>query len=478
MSKKDDKVHISFIGGNAYDVTGSATLIEWNDRHILIDLGIIQGGTVLQDYKDNKRLLTKNKLKNIDMVIVGELHADHTCNLPYITKANKDCRIITPIKHKKIFKCMFEDSALISSRDCEWLSTKFEDRVFEPSYDLYDVEYCVNRIEEYNTNEKIKLDDDIMVRFTYSGHIAFCCQIELWININGKIKKLLFTEDLGNVLNEENRPFTEKLQKVDHADVVISESTYGKREKPCTKKTIEKDLQKFYTVIDQFAVQMKGTVLIPTFSLDRAPAMLYMIWRQYHEDPNFKIKVILDSPLMNRLLDIYLEELEDDKAKLLKEILEWPNIIRVVESEESKFAMDNYKNSIVIASSGMMNIGRSKSWFKKIVGDPMSCCIISGYCSPNTLGAKLKDNKQKTINIDGKSYPNKCNVVNILGQSSHIQRNELIEYLSEINCQKICLVHGNMQGRIELAEDLKEELSKKCKTSKIVIINKGTKISL
>ena len=100
--KKENKLKISFIGGNSYDVTGSMILIEWNKRKILLDSGLIQGGTILQDYKDNRAMLTKNKLKDIEFLFVGERHIDHTGNIPYIIKLNPNCRIITPIKTKKI----------------------------------------------------------------------------------------------------------------------------------------------------------------------------------------------------------------------------------------------------------------------------------------------------------------------------------------------------------------------------------------
>lgn len=171
------------------------------------------------------------------------------------------------------------------------------------------------KIEEYNVGEKIKIDEDLTIRFSYSGHIFSCCQIELWINVNGKIKNILYTADLGNTLNSSNRPFTEELEKIKNAQIVISESTYGKKEKrQCTKKTIEKDLEKLYTIIDQYCIDMKGRVLIPTFSLDRTPAMLYMIWKQFKNNSKFKdTKVIIDSPLTNKLLDIYLQELDLDK---------------------------------------------------------------------------------------------------------------------------------------------------------------------
>lgn len=478
--RKKQQIKISFIGGNSYDVTGSMTLIEIEDKRILLDCGLIQGGTVLQDYKDNKNMLTKNKLKDIDVVIVGERHIDHIGNLPYITKVNGNCRIIAPLKSKKIYKCMLEDSALISSRDCELLTRKYEDKVFVPNYDLDDVDNFIKSVEEKPIGEKIYVDENISIKYSYSGHIFGCCQTEIWITTNGKTKHLLYTADLGNTLNAENRPFTEAFEKVNSSNIVISECTYGKRtKKQCTKKTIDKDLEKMYTVIEQYCIDMKSRVLLPTFSLDRTPAMLYMIWNKFKEDNRFdNVKVLIDSPLSNKLLDIYIEELEEKESNLLKEILEWKNIERIITPEQSKYAMENYKNCIVISSSGMCNVGRSKSWLMKMLPCADNCIIFSGYCGENTLGGKIKDCKQKTITIDNKVLANRANVVSILGQSSHMQRNELLEYLSSINCEKIYLVHGEMQGRIEFAEDLKEMINNNSKTTKVCVVNKGTTITL
>lgn len=476
--KKENKLKISFIGGNSYDVTGSMILIEWNKRKILLDSGLIQGGTTLQDYKDNRAMLTKNKLKDIEFLFVGERHIDHTGNIPYITKLNPNCRIITPIKTKKILKCMLEDSANIAERDCECLSKKYS-KSYYPNYTLDDVQKCLDKIEEYNVGEKIIVDDDITIKFSYSNHIFGCCQMELWINVNNKIKHLLYTADLGNILNSKNRPFTEDFMKVNNANIVISESTYGLRDNyNCTSKTIEKDIEKIYSTIEQYVIDKNNRVLIPTFSLDRTPAMLYLLWKKYKDDERFKdIKILVDSPLSNKLLDIYVEELEEEKSELLKNILSWNNIIRITESEDSKYAMENYKNCIIIASSGMCSQGRSKNWLTKIISNPNDCILFSGYCSENTLGNKIKNNKQKYITIDGKSYCNKCNIVNIKGQSSHMQRNELINYLKSINCEKIYLVHGSQKARIDLAEDLRKELQNCNKTSKVVIVTKGTTCS-
>ena len=56
MSKPKGKIRVRFIGKNATDVTGSCTVIEYCDKKILIECGLYQGGTDLEQYNINKNL--------------------------------------------------------------------------------------------------------------------------------------------------------------------------------------------------------------------------------------------------------------------------------------------------------------------------------------------------------------------------------------------------------------------------------------
>ena len=59
-----------------------------------------------------------------------------------------------------------------------------------------------------------------------------------------------------------------------------------------------------------------------------------------------------------------------------------------------------------------------------------------------------------------------------------MQRKDLLNYYSSINCEKIYLVHSDKTARLEFKEDLQEEIRTKLKTTKVVAVNYGTKISL
>ena len=59
-----------------------------------------------------------------------------------------------------------------------------------------------------------------------------------------------------------------------------------------------------------------------------------------------------------------------------------------------------------------------------------------------------------------------------------MQRNDLLNYYKGINAEKIYLVHGDQEARMEFKEDLEKEIEKCLKSTRVVIVNKGTKIKL
>ena len=245
------------------------------------------------------------------------------------------------------------------------------------------------------------------------------------------------------------------------------------------KKDIELDQKKMKAVVEQYCVDNKHRVLIPTFSLDRMPFIIWELYQLFGKDENFKIPVLVDSPLANRLLDCYSSILTDEKKEKFDEMMSWKNIKRVINPEDSKAAISDRNPKIILASSGMLTAGRSLKWVQNILPKEEDCILFVGYAGTDTLAGKIKNcREQKTININGKPYKNKCQLVDLHSYSSHMQRKDLINYYKGINTEKIYLVHGDKQARMELKEDLEKELENCLKSTRVIIVNKGTKIKL
>ena len=69
-------------------------------------------------------------------------------------------------------------------------------------------------VEEYDVGEIYELDENVSIRYTYSGHIFGAVQCELFIKIKNHITKLLFTSDLGNQKIAYLKPFVQQFEPV------------------------------------------------------------------------------------------------------------------------------------------------------------------------------------------------------------------------------------------------------------------------
>ena len=480
MGKKKKEVTLEVIGGNATGVTGSCTKIDFYGRTILFELGMIQSNsTILGNYKENCAIFNKMKPKKIEMVIIGHCHCDHIGLIPMLfARGNRDVKIIVPKDSKCILKEMWNDTAYINERDCESLNRK-GDKSYTPLYTQTEVEMALKNIIEIEIGNIISIDDNVSIRYTPSGHILRACQTELYINGDSHTRKILFTSDLGNRMIENRKVFVEKLIPVTSCNICIGESTYGRRKGSMSKKDIELDRLKMKTVIKQFCVDSNNRVLIPTFSLDRMPFILWELYQLFGQDKNFKVPILVDSPLANRLLDCYSSILDGDAKEKFDEMMSWKNIKRIITPEDSMAAISDKGAKVICASSGMLTAGRSVKWIQSILPNENDCVLFVGFAGEDTLSGKIKNGTtQKTININGKPYKNKCQLVDLHSYSSHAQRQELINYYKGLNCEKIYLCHGDDQARLELKEDLEKALSECCKSTRVIIVNKGTKISL
>lgn len=472
-------ITVEVIGNNAESVTGSCTKITTPENTYLFEVGMVQDGhTPLENYHMNMKYLQKIKPTEIDYIIVGHLHADHVAMIPTLYARRKcNATIIVPQNSTSILKEMWLDCAYINQRDVEIINRNGKN--YEPFYNNDDIDVVLNHIKELPSDEIIKISDEFSMRYTNAGHILLSKQAELFFTVNGHTRKILFTSDLGNIATQDSRVFVEKFQPVSTANIVIGECTYSAKGRECTKKTLEQDIEKIRTVIDQYCVDGNNRVLIPTFSLDRTPYILWILYGIFGKNDNFRIPIIIDSPLANRLLDCYSSILSGEEKEKFDEMMSWKNIKRVITPEDSKAAISDKGAKVICSSSGMLSAGRSVKWCQSILPNPNDCILFIGYAGEDTLAWKIKHHKDnKTININGKPYKNNAQIVDLTSFSSHMQRKDLINYYKSINCDKVYLVHSNNDSKLEFKKDLEKAIADNLKSTRVIAINNGTKINL
>ena len=473
--KSKDGITISFVDSySAIDVTGSNIFIETPNYKILLDCGLHQSNNKLDDYLINSRKTKEYKPKDLDFIFISHSHGDHFLLCPKYYKDGFRGATIIPQKTMEVYKKMALDSAYINDRDMKVINSQNGTK-YLPLYTEEDVFTNLNYTIEYPINEKITINEEIEFMFVPSGHLLNGCQILLWITV-GETKKLIaYTGDIGNPLVDNK--FVGKLEKIENCDILISEVTYGDRkELKVREKERNNDIDKLKTIVDTQVLLMKGRVVIPTFAQCRSAQLIELLYRIYGDD--FPYKIYLDSPLAIDLFRDLKFQLNEEDLELYDKIINWKSLVLTRESEESKTLVSSKEPCVIISTSGMMQVGRIRHHFKKIVSDPNATILFCGYSTDGSLASMLKDNKRKTIMLDGKEYKIKCASYSLKSMSGHATHEILLDYYSSVNCNKIILHHGSENAKNEFSKDLKEELSKKCKSTKVICANNSLKINL
>lgn len=477
ISKKKEKITISFCNEPAAeDVTGSMLYIETPNHKILVDAGLHQTNDRYEDFLVNNRKPKDFKPKEIDLIFFTHNHGDHCLLAPKLYKDGCRAKSIVSQDSTGVLAQMIMDCAQINMRDVLVINTQ-QNKNYDSLYAIEEAEFFMKFVSEYPVNEKIKLDNEISFMLIPSGHLLGSVQVLLYITIGMCTKTILVTGDLGN--KQIDNRFVGKFVPVDHADLVIGESTYGDRPDLKTElKERENDLQKLKSIINTQVCEMHGRVLIPTFAQSRIQQLVAMIYELYKNDTNFTHKIYVDSPLSIRIFKEYSSVLEGKDLEIFNEMLGWKNLQFIQESEDSKALVASKEPCVILSTAGMCNVGRVRHHLKALVGNPNATILFVGYSTPGTLASLLKDPKRDTITIDTKEYPIRCASYLLKSLSGHAPYWQLVDYYSSINCSKIILHHGSQKAKQGLKNGLEKELSKKCNTARVVIANSSLKFNL
>ncbi len=479
MGKSKDKIRVSFPSASAEKVAGSQVLIQFGKekekQQILIECGLIQGeSTVLKEYQANMKKFAF-KPKELTAVFVCHCHSDHLALTPRLYKEGCKAPLIMPTHNKEIAKAMLLDTAKIFLKDSEYLSRYFK-KQYPPIYEEHDVYDTLDHVVEYERGVKHKLNDYIEFQFYNSGHIINSCQLVLWIKYNGSIKKVAITSDLGNTSVPQY--YVEDFEPIKSANLIIGEATYCNENRSVTQKIRDKDLEKMKAAIETTCLDQKGSVLIPAFSLQRFQVLLTHLYDIFKDNPDCP-KIYACSPLACKISKIFESELlNEEQRNKWKEVESWNKIEFIKDFEVLQGKVLEDKPVVFVASAGMLNAGNSIFIASKLLPRSKNMILFCGYMAQNSIGAKIKSKKTKTIAIDGANIHARCNVMSLNSFSSHMQHNALLDYYSNFCFDKIAIVHAEFQDKVNFCHELQEEISRKNKCGKVICVNKSTEICL
>lgn len=448
---------ISFHGA-ARTVTGSKHIITLsNGKQLLLDCGMFQGmGRETNELNNNFGF----DPATIDYMILSHAHVDHSGLIPKLVKDGFKGKIYTTPATRDLAAALLEDSAGIQENDI-----KFENKrrsllnlpLLSPLYTTAEAMASLDSFWIVEYHEWIEIDKDISFCFTDAGHIIGSACVHLRIKENDKMVRITFSGDVGRYRDVILR----SPETFEQADYIILESTYGDSLHDHYHPTIDTLLH----WIESTCLKDKGKLIIPAFSVGRTQEILYALNQLEIERRLPDLEYFLDSPLSIKATQIIKRYPKYFNSRIQK-ILQTDNDpfsfkgLRLVKSvDESKMLNFYNKPCVIISASGMAEAGRIKHHISNNIENHRNAILMTGYCEPNSLGARLL-RKPEEVTIFGQTHQVNANIGEMRSMSAHGDYEDLLQFLACQNpkqVKQIFLVHGEY----DVQQHFKNTLMKK-----------------
>ncbi len=440
MAKKQHYAYITFHGA-AGEVTGANFLLEIDGKRILVDCGMHQGE---QKNEDKNWVPFAYDPASIDMLFVTHAHSDHIGKIPKLVKDGFRGPIYSTEPTRDISRLMFEDALGLLEDDAK-------NRGVENLYEENDITQAMSQWKIVPYHDVIKISEDLSVKMYDAGHVLGSSMMEF----DFKGKKLLCTGDLGNTPT----PLLRDTETTSQPHFLLMESVYGDR-----NHEDREDRRDHLARVIQDTAKNHGTLMIPSFSLERTQEVLFELNELIEEGRVPKMPVYLDSPLAIAITEVYrnhIDFLNKEARDLSKidDIFDFPGLIVTRTRDESKAINEAPDPKIIIAGSGMMNGGRIIHHARRHAGESRATLLLVGYQAVNTLGRRFQDGA-KNIMIGHDVIDVNCSVDTISGYSGHKGSDQLVEFVDAINAniEKVFCVMGETKSQMYLAQRLQDQV--------------------
>ena len=454
MDPVDGPATLTFLGG-AGTVTGSKTLLRTTgDHRLLVDCGLFQG---LKDLRLRNWEELPVRAAEVDAVLLTHAHLDHCGYLPRLAAQGFSGPVYcTPGTHR-LAEIVLRDSARLQEEQAEHANRHgySKHRPALPLYTEAEARACLAQFTDVELDHPVGVLPGVSATWHRAGHILGSATIDVRVDDAAHPDgcHVVFSGDLGRGTH----PLLLPPSPIGHADVVVTESTYGDETHPAMD-TDEVIAEAVHAILRREAV-----LIIPAFAVDRTEVVLWHLDRLVREGAVPPVPVFLDSPMAARALRVYEEEAGAGSAEFRPEYRGRPlfpslDLLEVSSTEESKTLNTMRGPFVVVSASGMATGGRVVHHLANRVGDRDTIVMLVGYQATGTRGAALAAG-EPTLRMLGRDFPVRARVMSV-PLSSHADRDELVTWVGSAGprLKRVVVNHGEPEATAALVEVLRERV--------------------
>jgi metallo-beta-lactamase family protein len=451
--------------GAARTVTGSKHLLDAGGHRLLVDCGLFQG---LKELRERNWAALPVVPSSIETVVLTHAHLDHCGYLPRLVSQGFKGRIFCTPATSDLAKIVLADAAKLQEEDAERANRKRYTK-HSPALPLFTTQEAaraMSMLQPVGYERPMPVVPGITVEFINAGHLLGSAYARLTIEATGQV--LLFSGDLGRF----GRPVLPDPTRVDRADLLLVESTYGDR-----AHEADDHGSRLASIITRTAAR-GGKVIMPAFALGRVEELLFWIHDLETRRMIPELPVYVDSPMATAVLDTYRSRADELDSEIAGSA---PNgwraahratcafctaRLKVIASiPESRAVQESSQPSLVISSSGMATGGRVLHHLEHALPDKRNTVLFCGFQAEGTRGRKLKDGAKFT-RLHGRDIPVAAEIQSVDAMSAHADANEIMRWLGGFTQppKLTCLVHGEPGPMDALKARIERELRWNVKT--------------
>jgi len=434
-SRLVQKSEVSLLTLGGFGQVGrSCMLLITPDSKVLIDCGINPGARTPSE--SFPRLDWANiSLDELDAIVIGHAHLDHTGFLPVLTKYGYKGPIYCTEPTLPMMNLIQLDAIKVAGAQGR-----------TPMYAERDVHQIMRQTIGLSYGTVTDISPDIKLVLANAGHILGSASCHFHIG-NGD-HNFVYSGDIkyGKSMLLESAD-----TRFPRVETLLIESTYGAKED--IQPTREEVETAFIKSVNEI-LKGGGKVLIPIPAVGRAQELMmvidkYMKSGQLTESPVFMEGMIQEATAIHEAHPEYLE-------RSLKQ--------KILETDDNPFDSEYFTNiehsdardeplredspCIVIATSGMLEGGPVLEYFRNFAPNPKNKILFVSYQVNGTLGRRVMDGA-KQVTIMGRDGRVEVVTINagtekLEGFSGHSDYNQLMSYVQRLRpkLRRVLVNHG------------------------------------
>jgi metallo-beta-lactamase family protein len=431
-------IRLSFHGA-ALGVTGSCFALDTGRGHLLVDCGLFQGAKTEKELNYRPFPFDAGAIK---AVLLTHAHIDHSGLLPKLVRDGFSGPIHATPATADLCSVMLPDSGHIQEMEVEQLNRRNARRgrsaPVEPIYTSEDAVACLRQFRPVAFGAWFDVTPGVRARYWNAGHLLGSASIELEVDSDGGVVRLLFSGDVGPA----HKLLQHDPEGPSGLDYVICEATYGDTDRQDATADMRRDMLR--AEVEAASSGRGGAMLIPSFAVERTQELLLDLVGMMEAGDIPPAPIFIDSPLATKATAVFAAHaLDGDNGEALRRALASPQV-RFTETVDQSKAIARIRGfHIVIAASGMCEAGRIRHHLKEWLWRDQATVLLVGFQAQGTLGRILQDGATR-VRIQGEEIDVRARIRSLDLYSGHADAPELAAWLeSRLPIRKnLFLVHG------------------------------------